>query len=496
MSTPVLTLYNTLTRTKEPFVPLDPQRVRMYVCGPTVYDYAHIGNARPAIVFDVLFRLLKHLYGEAHVTYVSNITDVDDKINARALERWTRTRPLLAEMRALTEATNAQYRKDLRALNVLDPTHTPRATDYVCNGEQPQDMVRIIARLIERGVAYAAEGHVLFSPSAMDALPGAPKYGQLSRRNFDEMLAGARVDVAPYKRDPMDFVLWKPSNRETEPGWDSPGGYGRPGWHIECSAMAGALLGETFDIHGGGIDLVFPHHENEIAQSCCAFGVEKMASVFMHNGFLQVEGQKMSKSLGNFVTIDELLNTEKFGGRKWPGEVIRLAMLKTHYRQPIDWTVARLREAASELEKLQKWYLPPSGSHYTEYDKNHFGDEFGNAIIDDVNIVDSIRQLHMNVSFLQDRSRHATHEHVRRLSEHSRALEVLGLAPSMSANAVQLRAAGQVQQLITARLEARRAKNFAESDRIRDELAAMGIALKDGKDPVTGEPTTTWEVKR
>ncbi len=279
---------------------------------------------------------------------------MDDKINARAFERWTRKRPLLAEMRELTEGTNAQYRKDLDALNVLRPTHTPRATDFVANGEQPTDMVRIIAKLIERGVAYEAERHVLFSPSAMNALPGAPRYGALSRRSLDDMIAGARVDVAPYKRDPMDFVLWKPSDPETEPGWESPWGYGRPGWHIECSAMAGALLGRTFDIHAGGIDLVFPHHENEIAQSCCAFGVDRMASIWMHNGFLQVEGQKMSKSLGNFFTIDEHLTQTKVGGRTWPGEVLRLAMLKTHYRQPIDWTVRALEEAEGKIERWRR----------------------------------------------------------------------------------------------------------------------------------------------
>ena len=325
MSTPALKIYNTLSRTKEEFRPIDSAHVRMYVCGPTVYDYAHIGNARPLIVFDVLFRLLRHLYGAEHVAYVRNITDVDDKINARAFERGI-------SIRELTDETNKVFQADVKALGCLEPTVQPRATEHIAQ------MVAIIERLIASGHAYAADGHVLFD------VPSMQNYGRLSRRSLDEMLAGARVDVAPYKRGDMDFVLWKPS-KENEPGWDSPWGRGRPGWHIECSAMSWAHLGETFDIHGGGIDLVFPHHENEIAQSCCAFGQDVMANYWMHNGFLQVEGEKMSKSLGNFVTIHELLHTEKFGGRKWPGEVLRLAMLKTHYRQPIDWTVKALEEA-------------------------------------------------------------------------------------------------------------------------------------------------------
>ena len=482
MSTmPKLKLYNTLTRMKEDFVPLDPANVRMYVCGPTVYDYAHIGNARPMIVFDVLFRLLRHIYGENHVTYARNITDVDDKINARAFERWSRKRPLLAEMRELTEGTVAQFNKDLKALNVLDPTHTPRATDFVANGEQPMDMVRIIEKLVSRGVAYAAEGHVLFSPSAMDALPGVPKYGSLSKRNFDDMLAGARVDVAPYKRDPMDFVLWKPSNPETEPGWDSPWGFGRPGWHIECSAMAGALLGEQFDIHGGGIDLVFPHHENEIAQSCCAFGLDKMASVWMHNGFLQVEGRKMSKSDGNFVTIDELLTTNKFGGRSWPGEVLRLAMLKTHYRQPIDWTVRALEEAEATL---YNWSLVGDQHLFGEPD-----DGVLEALKDDLNTALVFARLHK----LRDMA--AEFPEVRPHFNASVALLGVKLRPLSDAAGEVGDLVEEVEALINAREAARRAKNFAESDRIRDELAAMGIALKDGKD-ANGEPITTWEVKR
>ena len=313
-----LRLYNTLTRRKEDFAPIDPAAVRLYVCGPTVYDFAHIGNARPVIVFDVLFRLLRYLYGAEHVIYARNVTDVDDKINARA-ERDYPDLPYNEAIARVTQATERQFHDDVAALGALAPTVEPRATEHI------ERMRALIERLVARGVAYVAEDHALFSPSAMDALPGAPRYGSLARRSLDEMLAGARVDVAPYKRDPMDFVLWKPS-KPKEPSWPSPAGIaapGRPGWHLECSAMSMAKLLEpfggglacddpsrnTFDIHGGGIDLVFPHHENEIAQSCCAFGSTRMANVWMHNGFLQVEGEKMAKSLGNFVTIRELLET-------------------------------------------------------------------------------------------------------------------------------------------------------------------------------------------
>ena len=323
-----LRFFNTLTRAKEVFAPIDPDAVRLYVCGPTVYDYAHIGNARPVIVFDVLFRLLRHIYGAGHVIYTRNITDVDDKINARA-EREYPDLPLNAAIARVTEATERQFHDDVRALGCLAPTHEPRATQTI------DRMRAMIERLVARGVAYVADDHVLFSPSAMDALPGAPRYGSLARRSLDEMLAGARVEVAPYKRDPMDFVLWKPS-KPGEPGWPSPAGIaapGRPGWHIECSAMSMATLLEpfggglacddptlnTFDIHGGGVDLVFPHHENEIAQSCSAFGTRRMANFWMHNGFLQVEGEKMAKSLGNFVTIHELLNTTRIRRAKMVG---------------------------------------------------------------------------------------------------------------------------------------------------------------------------------
>jgi cysteinyl-tRNA synthetase len=490
--TPKLRLYNTLTREKEPFVPLDPANVRMYVCGPTVYDFAHIGNARPVIVFDVLYRLLRHLYGEKHVTYVRNITDIDDKINKRAFERWTKKpkelqRPLLDEMRDLTEGTAAQYKADVRALGCLDPDHEPRATEYVCDGGKPTDMVRVIERLVDRGVAYAAEGHVLFSPKAMDALAtkgGVPPYGRLSRRPLDEMIAGARVDVAPYKRDPMDFVLWKPSDRETEPGWESPWGFGRPGWHIECSAMSAALLGQTFDIHGGGIDLQFPHHENEIAQSCCAFGIEKMASVWMHNGFLQVEGQKMSKSLGNFVTIREVLND-------WPGEVVRLNMLKTHYRQPIDWTVRGLEESRSVLSNWGEVLRSFGSPHVTPLREPI--DAVTTALGDDLNFQSVMVIMH-------EWAKAGRSGDAKSAAFLASAGQFLGLVPERWDRAnedktIEMALNEQAEVLIATRLEARRAKNFAESDRIRDELAAMGIQLKDGKD-ADGNPTTTWEVKR
>ncbi|WP_363347743.1 cysteine--tRNA ligase [Methylocystis echinoides] len=465
MSTPALKIYNTLTRTKELFRPIDAANVRMYVCGPTVYDFAHIGNARPLIVFDVLYRLLRHLAkqgvwdggrGETKVTYVRNITDVDDKINARAAERGI-------TIRELTEETNRVFQEDVRALGCLEPDVQPRATEHIAQ------MIAIIERLIASRHAYAADGHVLFDVPSMEA------YGRLSRRSLDEMLAGARVDVAPYKRGDMDFVLWKPS-KESEPGWESPWGRGRPGWHIECSAMSWAHLGETFDIHGGGIDLVFPHHENEIAQSCCAFGRDVMANYWMHNGFLQVEGEKMSKSLGNFVTIHELLHTDKFGGRKWPGEVLRLAMLRTHYRQPIDWTVKALEEAESSLRRWAEFVQKGE----TTGNSGNFSHEFAAALADDLNTPLAVSLLHEVLDPMQ-------------LDE---ALKLLGVdvrnyaswIENEKRHAVDARA---IESLISARLAARAAKNWAESDRIRDELAAMGVALKDNKDG-----TTTWEVKR
>src|SRR6201988_3547884 len=331
----VLKLYNTLTRTKEEFRPLDPNNVRMYVCGPTVYDFAHIGNARPVIVFDVLFRLLRHIYGDDHVTYVRNITDVDDKINARAAEEYPAL-PLNEAIRKVTETTDRQFHEDVAALGCLPPTVEPRATEHIA------EMRALIERLVKSGNGYVEQDHVLFSVASM------PDYGKLATRSVDEMLAGARVEVAPYKRAPMDFVLWKPS-KPGEPAWPSPSGIktpGRPGRHIECSAMSWKHLGETFDIHGAGIDLMFPHHENEIAQSRCAFHPPVMANYWIHNGFLQLDGEKMSKSLGNISPIREVL-------AEWPGEAIRLAMLQTHYRQPLNWGDTGLSEAKRTLDH---WY--------------------------------------------------------------------------------------------------------------------------------------------
>ena len=436
-----LTLYNTLTRRKEAFDPIDPAHVRMYVCGPTVYDFAHIGNARPVIVFDLLYRMLRHEYGAEHVTYVRNITDVDDKINARAAEEGI-------SIRKLTERTTAQFHADIAALGVLPPSHEPRATEHIAG------MIDIISTLIERGHAYAAEGHVLFH------VPSMKGYGKLSGRSLDEMVAGARVEVAPYKKDAMDFVLWKPSPADL-PGWESPWGRGRPGWHIECSAMSAAHLGERFDIHGGGIDLIFPHHENEIAQSRCAFGTDVMATVWMHNGFLQVEGQKMSKSLGNFITIHELL-------ADWPGEVLRLNMLRTHYRQPIDWTLKGLEESA---KMLGGWFA--GGPDVAA----EFAPDVLAALRDDLNTPQAIAEMHQ-------------------LADARSSLAAMGFKGDLTDPRASKVDRAQVETMIGQRIAARDARNWAESDRIRDALVAMGIQLKDSKDPRTGELVTTWEVKR
>jgi cysteinyl-tRNA synthetase len=480
-----LKLYNTRTRQKELFTPIDPKAVRMYVCGPTVYDFAHIGNARPVIVFDVLFRLLRHLYGADHVTYARNITDVDDKINARAAEEGV-------PIRALTERTAAQYQADVAALGCLPPTFEPRATEYVSKPDASEDMIRMIERLIARGHAYEAEGHVLFSVAT------DPNYGKLARRSVEEMRAGARVEVAPYKRDPMDFVLWKPSSG-SEPGWDSPWGFGRPGWHLECSAMSAALLGEVFDIHGGGIDLVFPHHENEVAQSTCAFGTEIMANVWMHNGHLQVEGAKMSKSLGNFVTIRDLLNQNN-------GEVIRLNMLRTHYRQPMNWTADSLAESMIIYDSLAQ--AARNGSH----DHARVSPAVMAALEDDLNTPAALTELMALAKAARGTTgtpADAANELVGSLKTLFGFSELLSFVPETTGIRSDIEKAfrehrakeagidiSMVQERIEARLAARKGKNWKEADRIRDELAAMGIALKDAKNQATGEIETSWEIAR
>ena len=446
-----LKLYDTLTRDKRTFAPIDRKRVRMYVCGPTVYDFAHIGNARPVIVFDVLFRLLRHLYGTEHVTYVRNITDVDDKINARAAERGI-------SIRDLTEETYKNFKEDVAALGCLPPDVEPRATEHI------EEMKSLIERLVANGNAYVAEEHVLFS------VPSMKGYGALSKRPLDEMIAGARVDVAPYKRDPMDFVLWKPSNRG-DPSWASPCNIrtpGRPGWHIECSAMSWKHLGESFDIHGGGIDLVFPHHENEIAQSCCAFHTKVMANYWMHNGFLQVEGDKMSKSLGNFIIIRDVL-------KDWPGDVARLAMLSSHYRQPINWTVKGLEEAEKALSSF-------NDAASAEADPRP-APAVLDALLDDLNTPKAIAEMHGLKNAAGRRALAGTLGFFGFRPEELRAWQA-SHAPKPAL------AADEIESRIAARNAARQSKNFAESDRIRDELAAMGIVLKDSKDG------TTWEVAR
>ena len=469
--TPTLRLYNTLTRKKEDFVPLHPANVRMYVCGPTVYDYAHIGNARPVIVFDLLFRLLRYVYGPERVTYVRNITDVDDKINARAARDFPGL-PLNEAIRKVTEATAEQYLKDVKTLGTLEPTHQPRATDNI------PEMQDLIGKLIGSQHAYEAAGEVLFAVDSM------PDYGQLSGRNLDDNVAGARVAVEAHKKNPADFVLWKQSS-QGEPGWESPWGRGRPGWHIECSAMSERYLGQVFDIHAGGLDLIFPHHENEIAQSRCAHGTHAMANYWLHNGFLQVEGQKMSKSLGNFVTMHDLLETEGFGGRKWPGEVLRLAMLMTHYREPIDFSVKRLEEAEGKLRDWQRAaaaatkgaVLPPDNTVVAE-------------LADDLNF-------HRVTLTLDSLAREARKGEQAAADDLGATLEFLGfgldslLQPaSLSADATV-----DIEEAVNRRLAALNAKDFATADTIRADLLARGIQLMDSRDE-TGARQTKWEVVR
>jgi cysteinyl-tRNA synthetase len=455
-----LQLYNTLTRTKQPFEPLDPERVTMYACGPTVYNFAHIGNARPAVIFDLLFRVLESHYPS--VVYARNITDVDDKINAAAADQGV-------DISTITNRFTDAYHQDMAALGVRAPTIEPRATEHI-----PQ-IVAMIERLVEAGHAYEAERHVLFDVETFDA------YGRLSRRDRREMLAGARVEVAPYKRTPGDFVLWKPSD-DTQPGWDSPWGRGRPGWHIECSAMSAAHLGVVIDIHAGGQDLVFPHHENEIAQSCCAHGSDVFARYWLHNGFVTVEKRKMSKSLGNTLIVHDLL-------QRWPGEAMRYLLLSAHYRQPLDWSEDALAQAVTTLDRLyralESW--PAEESDATEPDP-----AVVRALDDDLNTPAALAAIN---GLARDLHQTGTKTEAARLAGQLRASAALmGLLQQpeqwSAARAADIDFdAEAIQALIDRRADARSRRDFSEADRIRDELDAQGIELEDSADG------TRWRVK-
>ena len=438
---PELTLHNSLTRRKERFAPLDPQHVRMYVCGPTVYDLAHLGNARPIVVFDVLSRLLRVLFPK--VTYVRNITDVDDKINDRAKESGV-------PIGTITERTTADFHADIAKLNALPPDVEPRATGHIA------EMIQIVERLIASGHAYAAEGHVLF------AVATDPGYGKLSGHTPDELLAGARIDVAPYKRDAGDFVLWKPSSDDL-PGWDSPWGRGRPGWHIECSAMSWRYLGENFDIHGGGSDLIFPHHENELAQSVCAFPGSHFARYWMHNGMLLVNGEKMSKSLGNFFTVREIL-------AKAPAEAVRLLLLRAHYRAVLDFSDAALTEAKKELDRFYRALekFPDTGA-------GDLPPSVADALCDDLNTPLALSAMHA----LADAALAGDFEAARGLRAAGDVLGVLQLAPETWFRGEGDDAA-DIEAAIADRIAARKARDFARADAIRNDLAARGILLEDG----------------
>ena len=457
-----LMLYNTLTRRKEPFEPLDPKYVRLYVCGPTVYERAHIGNGRAIVVFDVLYRLLRDIYGREHVRYVRNITDIDDKINAAARKNGE-------PITALTARTAAAFHEDMAALGTLPPDVEPRATEHI-----PQ-MIAMIDRLIASGHAYVAEDHVLF------AVASDPHYGQLSGRSRDEMIAGARVEVAPYKRDPADFVLWKPSDADT-PGWVSPWGRGRPGWHLECSAMSETHLGETFDIHGGGLDLIFPHHENEIAQSTCAHAGRPFVRYWVHNGFLTDEGAKMSKSLGNIRTVREMLD-------EGPGEAIRLALLTAHYRDPLDWTSERLRQSRQTLDRFYRALTLPGDAVFERHGEAQAAlSPVRQALEDDLNTPLALTHLHELAGAINRTTSDAERSALQRaLEAGGQMMGLLGQSPLEWLRGSNKADADRIEQQIAARAAARRQRRFAEADKIRALLAAEGIVLEDKPDGAT-----TW----
>jgi cysteinyl-tRNA synthetase len=455
----MIRLHDSMTRAKREFTPRDPKNVRMYVCGPTVYDRAHIGNARPVVVFDVLFRLLRHVYGAEHVTYVRNVTDIEDKIIARAAENGE-------PIEALTARTYDWFQQDMAALGCLPPTHQPRATEHVAG------MIAMIEALIANGAAYEAQGHVLFS------VRDFPDYGRLSGRSVEDMIAGARVEVAPYKRDPMDFVLWKPSDA-SQPGWDSPWGRGRPGWHIECSAMSRALLGGDFDIHGGGADLMFPHHENEIAQSVCAHPGEGFAGLWMHNGMVLVEGKKMSKSLGNFFTVQDML------AEGAPGEVIRLALLMTHYREPLDLTTQRLEEARKLLDSLYRLIGDEAAGEGEVLEPLVF------ALANDLNTPSALKWLRVSAS-PEAIEGGVSRQEKRDLKASANMLGLLQCnATEWFRGAVLSNedVASKLNILLSARTAARGMRDFARADAIRAALDAAGVIVMDRP----GAPTE-WEL--
>ena len=458
-------LYNSLTRRKEQLETLLPDRVGMYVCGPTVYNLAHIGNARPAVIFDVLARLLHLFYSD--VTYVRNITDVDDKINAASIETGE-------TIGVITERFTAAYHQDMAALNTAQPDAEPRVTDHI------EQIVSMIESLVEREHAYLAEGHVLFD------IKSFPEYGELSGRSTDDMIAGARVEIAPYKRDPMDFVLWKPSTTEL-PGWESPWGRGRPGWHIECSAMSESHLGETIDIHGGGRDLIFPHHENEIAQSTCAHGGAPYCRMWVHNEFVTVEGQKMSKSLGNVLLVRDLLDQA-------PAEAIRFALLSTHYRAALDWTTVRLDEAK---RTLVKWYRALEVCTTSSSSEEPVPDsEVISALCDDLNTSVAFARIHQLVRELGQSSAPAEQAKLKHTIVAS--ADVLGLLQQDPTTALAALTASSlkrgdidaawIEQRIEDRRLARINKDFEQADHIRDELSAAGIRIEDSADGTTWHP--------
>ena len=452
-----LNLYDTFSNSKKKFEPIDPKNIRMYVCGPTVYDYPHVGNARPVIVFDILFRILQNIYGTEHVTYVRNITDVDDKIINASQEN-------NEDINELTSRTINYFHADAKYIGAMEPSFEPRATDHIA------EMINIIETLIKKNYAYVAENNVLFSSTKFS------KYGSLSGKNLEEMIAGSRVDVESYKQEASDFILWKPSE-DNEPGWDSPWGKGRPGWHIECSAMSEKLLGKTFDIHGGGQDLIFPHHENEIAQSECANG-EKFANYWVHNGFVTVEGNKMAKSDGNFVTVNELKE-------KYQGEVIRLTMILTHYRQPLNWTNDNLQESKKTLDK---WYQYFSEVDFKPDLNVKIDENVMNALNDDMNTPQAIAELHK----LFKNCKSTNPDSLNKFLISAQFLGLMNDEPSQWLSWGKENISvdqNKIESLITQRNTARANKDFAEADRIRDELENLGIVLEDKG------AETTWKTK-